>query len=119
MSQNIEVKIPVSFSDEDIELHIAQSGLTTYPWWDEFYDVEGGYGIKVIDPDSGEVECEGTIAFDDIRKAIEDIFSLSPEHTALFRQQFVKGVGNGDFDIDSDAGDILMQYAVLGKVVFG
>lgn len=119
MSKSIEVKITVPFTDDDIEYYIARSGFTTHPWWDEFYNTDNGYGFKVIDPDSREVEWEGTIAFDDIRQAIADIFSLSPRYTAPFRQQFAKGIASGDLDIDSDAADILMQYTVLGKVVFG
>jgi hypothetical protein len=122
MTQTVTAKIEFPFTDDDIDLHIFGSGFEYYGWWWQFKTVDNGYVVTAEDPnypDDGVKTISKTVSNDDIRRVMGEILERKHQYTGNARWQIQNGIGAGDFEIDADGADLIMQVAMYGKVVFG
>lgn len=122
MTQTVTAKVEFSFTDEDIDLHIFGSGLGQYDWWWRFQNADNGYVVKAEDPhypDEGVKTISKTVTNDDIRRVMGEILEGKHQCAGAAKWQIQNGIGTGDFDIDADGADLIMQIATYGKVIYG
>ena len=122
MTQTVTAKVEFSFTDEDIDMHIFGSGLEQYGWWWRFQNTDNGYVVKAEDPnfpDEGVKTISKTITNDDIRRVMGEILEGKHQCAGAAKWQIQNGIGTGDFDIDADGADLIMQIATYGKVIYG
>lgn len=108
----------IAMSDEDLFWSVAGAGAEQYGWYYRYRDDPAALTIDVV-LDNGEGGSESaTLTPASIRRTIESIVLDQPE--------FTESVQNVDWsdeeagsDIDADIADSIVQYAVLGRVVFG
>ena len=106
------VDVTIEYSREDIRDSVTGNGSLAYEWWNELE----------FHPDDSDALVTGEFG------------CLDEDTTSPFRvtyEQWVKAAGEvarkhthwGQFilekDIDADCGDLIMQYAVAGKGIYG
>jgi hypothetical protein len=104
---------------------LLEEGLT-YPWFrsENVDDETVTATITVVDPDNDEEMGRYDIGPDDVARGLKllesDLRARSIVKTD-YRWQTVRfGHTNGDKgDYDADTADLVLQFATLGKVVFG
>ena len=123
--QTVIARTEFEFTDDMIRDHIAGGGAFSWEWW---YSVEAtptGYSIEAEDPEGNEV-LSVKVTFDQIRVTMGTILeggfmTTGHGHTwgpTLAKSQLQEGIDSGDFDIDADGGDQIMQCVVFGSVVY-
>jgi hypothetical protein len=103
------ITLPVAWSREEIDDSIWGNSALAYPWWTE---LERGTGEVLV---RGEFGCE-----DDEPQTFEvtvDEWLRALREVALEHQGWRSYIL--DKDLDSDLGDLVLQYAVAGKAVYG
>lgn len=99
--------------DEWVNDAIWGSGVCE-PWWIEFHQVtDNSVRVTCWDGECGDGEetIEVTVSYQTIISAINRILNGEAEW-------YIKDYINRD-DIDSDAADVILQYAVYGETVYG
>ena len=125
--QTFPVRLDVEFTDEMIIDHISGGGAFGWEWWYSVNRDDKGYTIEAENPNGDEVVTK-FVSFDGVREAMAQILAGffvthtrmgTPIGPASAYQQIMDGVRTGDFDIDSDGADQIMQIAVFGRVIYG
>jgi len=116
----VKVQVPVMVEGKELWEAVMESGFAQYEWWSRIDDlgVNAHAQVSVFDPAVGEGEWEYDNESQWVTKnvVIDDMILALTEALNSGR---VKYFGDGDFDIDSDAGDWIMQKIMFGEVVYG
>lgn len=89
----------------------GETGLKPEPEHD--YTEEGGYFGPV------DYVCVGTLTAASVRKALKDILKGDTEFPGLKGAVAAADYGDGDYDIDADLADRIVQVAIFGKEIYG
>lgn len=119
-TQTFQVRLDVEFSDEDIDLNIMGSGFPIYEWWYSIEDDPDGYVIAAEHPDEDGIFSK-TITYDDIRRVMGNMLADAypkPQYYYLAKKQIMDSIRTGDWDLDAEAADEIMQVAFYGSVMF-
>jgi hypothetical protein len=109
----------VNLSDEALFETIAGAGATyTYGWYLETEIDLDALRLKVV-LDNGEDGRESaTLTPGTIRRVINTCFDERPDYTHAVRS-IDWSDPECDSEVDADVADTIIQYAVLGRVIFG
>lgn len=109
---DFSVTIPVEYTTEDIDDSVWGNGSLAYPWWTNLRPGNDN------EPDTlvvGHFGCDGDqpkpfrVTFYGWLNAAQAVIRDYPRNAPYLM----------DKDIDADLGDLIMQYAVAGKAVYG
>lgn len=109
------IKLPIEF-DDLMSAVFGSGALSTYWWYNkviEFHELGPAFMVFVAIGEEGESLRNRLIDERVLAEVIEDIV----EHRKPGWETVLHGAVNDDFD--ADAGDIVLQYAVLGELVWG
>lgn len=111
--------IPVT--SDDLFWAVAGAGADTCPWYDVFGFDEAARTIHVdilTDLDSEDpVEVKrATLTVTDLRRAIDGLAAQYPNAIGGYIADECR---DGDPDLDAEMADAVIQYAVLGNLVYG
>lgn len=111
------INLPVSYSAEDIEDAVWGNGSFSYPWWVEAEQGDRQIGWLIVgwigwNPE----EIEGTpranpvsLTYSSWLNAAKAVADQYPWHAGHIVEK----------DIDADLGDMILQMAYYGEVVYG
>jgi hypothetical protein len=103
------ITLPVEWTNEDIDDSIWGNSALAYPWWTE---LERGTGEVLVRGNFGDDD-EDIISFEvTVDEWLRALRAVALEH-AGWRAYIL------DKDIDADLGDVILQYAVAGKSIYG
>lgn len=116
-----------TMSDTDVLIkdHLLGSGALSYPWWYEARYRDEILTLVTIDPDDYDNMVGGILTIDDLREAALEMLKKGygsryarTGWTYFYMTQFVPEL-EAELDLDADSADTLLQYALLGEVVYG
>lgn len=106
------ITVPRYMTTQELWSNVMGSGFETWHWWlavvyedDADWDIPGRVTLSIADPDK---ERGGLIKTIDIRDISVALDRLAMDGTPV----------NVD-DLDAHTGDVVLQQAVLGEVVYG
>ena len=106
------MKVPVEYTTEDIDDSVWGNGSLAYPWWTDLAPGGDDEPEVVV---SGLFGCDGDdpepfrITFHRWLNAAQDVIREHPHYSPFLL----------DKDVDADLGDLILQFAVAGKAVYG
>jgi hypothetical protein len=109
----------VAMNDEDLWDAIVGSGAGSYPWYTRWVIVDPTHNTEALDVliDCEDVRESATLTPGTIRRAIESL--VDGDYNIQIVNDIDWSDPDGDTMIDADVADCIIQYAVLGDVVFG
>jgi hypothetical protein len=105
----------VNLTDDDLFLAVWGSGASSYPWYSRWDVDEDARKLGVLIDLDGERE-SATLTVGTLRRSIEGVIEKYPD-SAVSHVDWADE--ECDSDVDADIADQIVQYAVLGDVVFG
>lgn len=114
----MQITVPVRLEDAEVWIAVFGSGFETYPWWTK---VQGAWEGEDFDPSFSAVVANRD---PDDPEAPVYMRRVVPETLA---DGIALAIKNGhldlgdpnDLDWDANDADIIMQYVVLGELVYG
>lgn len=105
----------VNLSDEDLFTAIAGAGASQYPWYVRF-DIDWDALTLDVEIDLEDVQASSRLTPTGLRTTIA---FLVDANTAPAVTQTAWSDPEVDSDVDADIADCVIQFALLGDVVFG
>lgn len=114
---------------QDTYDHLFGSGATSYSWWlgtkttgvDEKFNASPDWSVEVTCDNGDEGETTKTVTHQAALTAARQIAKYPPKHAsdALVRECKNLLFHADETDFDANSGDELLQFIVLGEIVFG
>jgi hypothetical protein len=102
-----------AFDDEEVWNLIWGSGFTQYSWYREIR-VDANARTMTVDIDNGDDGIEtAKLTVGALRRAVNDLVRDENVYSFRFADNWL------DPDFDADMADQVVQYAVLGDIIFG
>jgi hypothetical protein len=110
----------VRLDDEALYTCIAHAGASMYDWyqWYTPRDDERTLYLTIEDDTNDDGYTSKLLTVHDLRMAIARIVVDALDYTQVARE-VEWGNSECDSDVDADIADIVLQVAVLGRVVYG
>ena len=106
----------ISLSDEALHTAVWGSGASSYEWYESFDFSEDSLTITlVMETDDGGSE-RATLSVDALRRAI---VSIHEEMSSCVVCSVEWTDPECDSEVDADIADCIMQWCVLGDIVWG
>lgn len=114
----VRITIDVKVTDEDVDSLIDAAGYGMN-YWCQHAHIDTDAKTYTIHPhdsviDGEQVKKEHVVTFADIRKSIGTLYGEDRLPT-WFEQELL----SGDMAGDSEVGDMIVQHAAFGEIVFG
>lgn len=103
------IPMVVEWSEDHLEDHLLGAGAATFSWWRTLDFKDGQYILEIDDPNDEDKTVKVHRTPGEIAQDIEKAATAVP--------QIARAIARDDIDaVDADA---LLQYIVLGEVVYG
>jgi hypothetical protein len=120
----------ITASPQDTYDHIFGSGATSYSWWRglktedidlETFKVEDGWSVLVTCEDGNDGRRSVVVDHHAIMRYARRLISEPPQYAgdAVIRECKHLLFNAEETDFDADSADQLLQFIVLGEIVFG
>jgi hypothetical protein len=114
---------------QDTYDHMFGSGATSYSWWlstkttgvDSNFKASDDWSVEVTCDDGNEGRKTTTVNHAAVMKAARQVLDTPPKYGSGALVQECKHLifDNDETDFDAASGDELLQFIVLGEIVFG
>lgn len=114
-----EVIIPVSVNAEEFWSAVFGSAWETWEWWVGLNYLEGSDWDKVGQVEITALDPDGNQETDTIKKVLglDDIVNAFTK--AVTDNKSFGGFDPHELDLDACDGDVVIQYAMFGDVIYG
>lgn len=117
-------------SPKDTYDHMFGSGALSYSWWldTKTTGVEGGtwkvspdWSVEVTADDGNDGRTTVTVNHAEVMKAARKVLDTPPKYSSDALAQECRHLifNNDETDFDANSADELLQFIVLGEIVFG
>ena len=115
MTGTVTIPLTITVPANELADAVLGSGWDTFSWWLAAKYHGDNVDVVVVDPDTDKVRESKTITPDHLAQALTVAIEKGYTDACTGRPITV----TRDLDFDACVGDVIMQIAVLGEVVYG